>query len=434
MATPIGLTGAATSEAAGGPSYRSALTLLASLFFMWGFITVINNTLLPHLRSVFDLSYTQTTLIESVWFIAYFFASIPSAKLIERIGYQRSMVFGLALMAGGALLMVPAARIPSYGVTLVALFVIASGITLLQVAANPYVAVVGPPETASSRLNLVQAFNSAGATLAPLFGGYLILGRSTSGTAVAGAAALTPAERLADAQSVVLPYLIVAGILVVLAVVIARFPLPAMGAATERAAKAERRGQSLWAHRNLVFGIPAIFIYLIAEIGVANLFINFVSQPQIGNLTHEQASHYLFILWGGMMVGRLLGSYVMRTVPAERVLALASVGACAVMLVASFATGHVAMWALISVGLFHSIMFPTIFTLGIRGLGPLTEEGAGLLIMAIAGGSLVIVQGWLADHYGLQASFLLTAACELYVLSYAVWGAKPTAALPERQI
>ncbi|WP_267382352.1 MULTISPECIES: sugar MFS transporter [unclassified Sphingomonas] len=434
MATPIGLTGAATSEAAAGPSYRSALTLLASLFFMWGFITVINNTLLPHLRSVFDLSYTQTTLIESVWFIAYFFASIPSAKLIERIGYQRSMVFGLALMAGGALLMVPAARIPSYGVTLVALFVIASGITLLQVAANPYVAVVGPPETASSRLNLVQAFNSAGATLAPLFGGYLILGRSTSGTAVAGAAALTPAERLADAQSVVLPYLIVAGILVVLAVVIARFPLPAMGAATERAAKAERRGQSLWAHRNLVFGIPAIFIYLIAEIGVANLFINFVSQPQIGNLTHEQASHYLFILWGGMMVGRLLGSYVMRTVPAERVLALASVGACAVMLVASFATGHVAMWALISVGLFHSIMFPTIFTLGIRGLGPLTEEGAGLLIMAIAGGSLVIVQGWLADHYGLQASFLLTAACELYVLFYAVWGAKPTAALPERQI
>jgi FHS family L-fucose permease-like MFS transporter len=209
--------------AGGAPSYRSALTLLASLFFMWGFITVINNTLLPHLRSVFDLSYTQTTLIESVWFIAYFFASIPSAKLIERVGYQRAMVFGLGLMAVGALMMVPAARLPSYGVTLVALFVIASGITLLQVAANPYVAVVGPPETASSRLNLVQAFNSAGATLAPLFGGYLILGRSTSGTAAAGSTAvLTQAERIADAQSVVLPYLIVAAVLVVLAIVIAR--------------------------------------------------------------------------------------------------------------------------------------------------------------------------------------------------------------------
>ena len=439
MAGPvnIGTTQAANSSAhspASATSYRSALTLLASLFFMWGFITVINGTLLPHLRSVFDLSYTQTTLIESVWFIAYFFASIPSAKLIERVGYQRAMVIGLAMMAAGALVMVPAARIPSYGVTLFALFVIASGITLLQVAANPYVAVVGKPETASSRLNLVQAFNSAGATLAPLFGGYLILGRSTSGTAVAGAAALTPGERLADAQSVVLPYVIVAIVLALLAVVIARFPLPAMGAATQRSAKVDRKGQSLWAHRNLVFGVPAIFIYLIAEIGVGNLFINFVSQPEIGNLTHQQASNYLFLLWGGMMVGRLVGAFVMQKVDAGKALAVASIGATIVMLVATFTTGHVAMWALISVGLFHSIMFPTIFTLGIRGLGPLTEEGSGLLIMAIAGGALVIVQGWLADHYGLQASFLLTAACELYVLFYALWGSKPTHVLPDRQV
>ncbi|KQS02433.1 MFS transporter [Sphingomonas sp. Leaf357] len=408
--------------------------MLATLFFMWGFITVINGTLLPHLRSVFDLSYTQTTLIESVWFIAYFFASIPSAKLIERVGYQKSMVIGLAMMAGGALVMVPAARIPSYEVTLFALFVIASGITLLQVAANPYVAVVGKPETASSRLNLVQAFNSAGATLAPLFGGYLILGRTTSGTAAAGAAALTPAERLADAQSVVLPYVIVAVVLAVLAVVIARFPLPAMGAATQRSAKADRKGQSLWKHRNLVFGIPAIFIYLIAEIGVGNLFINFVSQPEIGNLTHQQASNYLFLLWGGMMVGRLVGAFVMQKVDAGHALAFASIGATVVMLIAAFTTGHVAMWALISVGLFHSIMFPTIFTLGIRGLGPLTEEGSGLLIMAIAGGALVIVQGWLADHYGLQSSFLLTAACELYVLFYAVWGSRPTQMLPDQVV
>ncbi|RZM15684.1 MAG: glucose/galactose MFS transporter, partial [Sphingomonas sp.] len=331
----------------------------------------------------------------------------------------------LGMMAAGALMMVPAARLPSYGATLFALFVIASGITLLQVAANPYVAVVGSPETASSRLNLVQAFNSAGATLAPLFGGYLILGRTTSGTAVAGAAALTPAEKLADAQSVVLPYLIVAAILAVLAVVIARFPLPAMGAATRRHAKADRKGHSLWAHRNLVFGIPAIFIYLIAEIGVGNLFINFVSQPDIGNLTHQQASNYLFLLWGGMMVGRLVGAAAMQKMDAGRALAIASIGATIVMLIAAVTTGHVAMWALISVGLFHSIMFPTIFTLGIRDLGRLTEEGSGLLIMAIAGGALVVVQGWLADSYGLQASFFLTAACELYVLFYALWGSKP---------
>jgi FHS family L-fucose permease-like MFS transporter len=407
-------------------SYQSALSLLATLFFMWGFITVINNTLLPHLRSVFDLTYTQTTLIESVWFIAYFLASIPSAKLIERIGYQKALVVGLLIMALGALGMIMAARIPSYGVTLTALFVVASGITLLQVAANPYVAVIGAPQTASSRLNLVQAFNSLGTTLAPLFGGYLILGRSVSGTREAGAPALTPAERLADAQSVQLPYLIVAVVLVLLAVVIAKFPLPSLGESTRRSAREERRRQSLWSHRNLVFGVPAIFIYLIAEIGVSNLFINFVSLPEIGNVTHEQAARYLFLLWGGMMVGRFLGSLAMRRLSAEKALACASIGA--------FAAGHVAMWALISVGLFHSIMFPTIFTLGIRGLGPLTEEGSGLLIMAIAGGALVVVQGWMADVWGLQASFLLTAACELYVLFYALWGARPTHALPDQQI
>ncbi len=425
MAGPIGTAGTPPPHAvqAAGGSYTKALTLLASLFFMWGFITVINGTLLPHLRSVFDLSYFQATLIESVWFIAYFFASIPSAKLIERIGYQKSLVTGLLIMAAGAIGMVLAASLPSYGVTLVMLFVIASGITLLQVAANPYVAVIGPPDTASSRLNLVQAMNSAGTMLAPLFGAYLILGRSKGGTAEVGTV-LTPAERLADAQSVMLPYVIVAVVLVVLAVVIARFPLPAMGNATSRAAKEDRKNHSLWKHRNLVFGIPAIFIYLIAEIGVGNLFVNFISQPQIANLTTEQAGRYLTLLWGGMMVGRFVGSAIMQKVRAETVLAAFSIGAFVVMLVTVFTTGPTAMWALITVGLFHSIMFPTIFTLGIKGLGPLTEEGSGLLIMAIAGGALVFVQGKIADVYGLQASFLLTAACELYILFYALWGAR----------
>ncbi|MCJ2056836.1 hypothetical protein MKL09_09745 [Methylobacterium sp. J-048] len=259
------------------------------------------------------------------------------------------------------------------------------------------------------------------------FGGYLILGRSASGNVAAGTT-LSPAERLADAQSVQLPYLIVAAILVVLAVVIARFPLPAIGGggdAAKQAAKAGRGKLSLWRHRNLVFGVPAIFIYLIAEIGVSNLFINFVSQPEIGNLTHTEASHYLFLLWGGMMVGRFVGSYLMQGRSAETILAGAAIAAFAVMLVATFATGPLAMWALISVGLFHAVMFPTIFTLGIRGLGPLTEEGAGLLIMAIAGGSLVVVQGWAADRFGLQHSFLITAACELYVLFFALWGSRP---------
>lgn len=417
-----------TDAAPGGAGtrtpYTAALRLLASLFFMWGFITVINGTLLPHLRSVFDLSYFQATLIESVWFIAYFFASIPSAKLIERVGYQKALVTGLVIMAAGALGMTLAASIPSYGVTLVMLFVIAAGITLLQVAANPYVAVVGPAETASSRLNLVQAMNSMGTMLAPLFGAYLILGRSKGGTAEQGTV-LTQAERLADAQSVILPYVLVAVVLIVLAVVIARFPLPDMGGATRRASKEERRGHSLWRHRNLVWGVPAIFIYLIAEIGVGNLFVNFVARPEIGNMTTEQAGRYLTLLWGGMMVGRFVGSAIMQKVDAAKVLAWFAVAAFVVMMVTVLADGPVAMWSLILVGLCHSIMFPTIFTLGIKGLGPLTEEGSGLLIMAIAGGALVFVQGKIADVYGLQLSFLLTAACELYILFYALWGSKP---------
>ncbi|WCT78921.1 sugar MFS transporter [Novosphingobium humi] len=421
--------------------YGRALSLLATLFFMWGFITVINGTLLPHLRSVFELSYFQAALIESVWFIAYFFASIPAAMLIERIGYQKSLVTGLLIMAGGAVGMMVAASIPSYGITLAMLFVIASGITLLQVAANPYVAVIGPAETASSRLNLVQAMNSAGTMLAPMFGAWLILGRSKGGTAAAGTV-LTQAERLADAHSVILPYGIVAVVLTVLAIVIARFPLPAIGAANRRVREATAEGSlwhrfwnhPLWQHRNLVLGVPAIFIYLIAEIGVGNLFINFISRPDIGGMTAEQAGRYLTLLWGGMMVGRFVGSAIMQKVDAGIVLAVFSVGAFVVMGITVVSSGQVAMWSLILVGLFHSIMFPTIFTLGIRGLGPLTEEGSGLLIMAIAGGALVAVQGWLADRYGLQASFILTAVCELYTLFYAVWGSRPTHALPDLEV
>ncbi|MDB5724533.1 MAG: transporter [Novosphingobium sp.] len=424
----------AASTAQTGPApYGKALGLLASLFFMWGFITVINNTLLPHLRSVFDLNYTQTTLIESVWFIAYGIASIPSAKLIERIGYQKSLVIGLLIMAAGALGMTLAASIPSYGVTLLMLFVIASGITLLQVAANPYVAVIGPESTSSARLNLVQAFNSLGTMLAPAFGAYLILGRSVGGT-TRGDVVLTSAQRLADAHSAVLPYVIVAVVLVILAIVIARFPLPAMGQATSRLATEERKTHSLWKHRNLVFGILTMIVYLLAEIGVANLFVNFVSQPDIANLTHEEAGRYLTFLWGLMMVGRFIGAAIMHRMPAARVLATFAVGAVIVMVITIFSHGSVAMWALILVGLFHSIMFPTIFTLAIKGLGPLTEEGSGLMIMAIAGGALVVVQGWLADEVGLQNSFWLTAACEVCILAYALWGSKPTHALPSESL
>ena len=429
-ATPH-LASVADSSVSGSPtrSYSGALQLLASLFFMWGFITVINGTLLPHLRSVFELNYTQTTLIESTWFIGYLVASIPAAKLIERVGYQRALVIGLAVMTVGSLAMILAASLPSYGITLAALFTISCGIALLQVAANPYVAVIGSPETAGSRLTLVQAFNTTGDVLAIVFGRYLILGRTTAGTSAEGTH-LSVAQRMADAHATELPYLIVAIVLALLAIVIGRARLPALGSAARRAGAEERRGLSLWRHRNLVLGCVGIFLYVLAEIGVGNLFINFASQPAIANITHEQAAFYLTFVWGGMMVGRFIGAWVMQRLAPEKVLAVFALGALVAALVATLVQGPAAMYALIVVGFFHSIMFPTIFALAIRGLGPLTEEGSGLLIMSIAGGALVFIQGNIADAYGIQWAFLVTAACELYVLFYAVWGARPVVSGP----
>jgi FHS family L-fucose permease-like MFS transporter len=409
--------------------YGRALALLATLFFMWGFITVINNTLLPHLRSVFELNYTQTTLIESTWFIGYLLASVPSAFLIERIGYKRALTAGLGVMTAGSLGMILAASLPSYWVTLASLFTVSCGIALLQVAANPYVAVIGPPESSESRLTLVQAFNTTGDVLAIIFGQQLILARTIGGTSLEGRQ-LTYAERIADAQATQLPYLIVAIVLAALAVAIALAKLPELGASTRRASAEARKGLSLWSHRNLILGCGAIALCVYAEISVSSLFINFSSQEQIANLTHTEAASYLAFFWGGMMVGRFAGAWIMRHLAAEKVLAVFALGGMACALVAVFVTGPVAMYALMVIGLFISIMFPTIFALSIRGLGPLTEEGSGWLIMSIAGGGLVFIQGRIADAYGLNWGFLLTALCCLYVFFYAVWGSKPTAALP----
>src|SRR3954466_10884594 len=257
MAGPVGLTPQPLHSTAEPASYRPALTLLATLFFMWGFISVINNTLLPHLRSVFELNYLQTTLIESTWFIGYLVASIPAAKLIERIGYQRALTTGLTVMSIGSLGMILASSLPSYWVTLVSLFTVSCGIALLQVAAHPYVAAIGPAESSESRLTLVQAFNTTGDVLAIVFGRYLILARTAGGTSGEGVQ-LTYAQRMADAQATELPYLIVAGVLAVLAVMIALAKLPELGASTRRIAAEQRRHLSLWNHRNLIFGCGAI--------------------------------------------------------------------------------------------------------------------------------------------------------------------------------
>ncbi len=417
-----------------GARYGGALVVLATVFFMWGFATVLNDILVPHLKAVFALSYGQSLLIQFVFYLAYLLMSLPGARLLERIGYKPSIVFGLMGMAGSALLFVPAAVFESFGVFLLALFLLAGAITLLQVAANPYVAVIGPAASASSRLNLVQAFNSAGTTVAPIFGGILILGRSTAGTAGPGDVALSSAQRAADARAVELPYVLIAVVLIALAVLVWRVRMPDLAAENRRAAREERKRRSLWHHPNLVFGVPAIFIYLIAEIGIGSTLVNFISLPQIGAMSHADAANYVALFWGGAMVGRFVGAFVLRKVSGERVLTAVSVGALALTLIAVASKGPLAMWCLIAVGLCHSVMFPTIFTLGIKGLGALTEEASGFLIMAIAGGSLSYFQGVLADHVGLQLSYLLPAACYVYVLFYAVWGSRERTALPQEEL
>ena len=431
MATPA--KAAASAQGTSVPRYGPALALLTTLFFMWGFISVINGTLLPHLRSVFQLSYFQTGLIESVWFIGYLLASIPAAKLIERIGYQRALTTGLLVMTTGSLGMILAAYLISYPVTVASLFTVSCGIALLQVAANPYVAVIGPPESSESRLTLVQAFNTTGDVLAIVFGQQLILARTTAGT-VAQGTQLTQAQRMSDAQATELPYLIVAIVLGILAFLIARAKLPELGASTRRIAAEQRKHLSLWNHRNLILGCVGIALCVLAEIGVGSYFINFVSQPSVANLTQEHAATYLIMFWGGMMVGRFAAAALMRSIAPERVLALFALLAAAGSLVAVFVPGPAAMYGLISVGLGISLMFPTIFALAIRGLGPLTEEGSGLLIMSIAGGALASLQGKVGDLYGLHWGFLVTAGCALYVLFYALWGSRPTHALPPEQL
>jgi len=393
------------SQAAAPPQKTGlALTVVTTVFFMWGFVTVLNDILVPHLKALFELNYTETMLIQFTFFSAYFLMSIPSARVLARIGYRRSLMAGLIVMGFGALLFYPASMVPSYALFLGALWILASGITLLQVAANPYVAQLGSPESASSRLNLAQAFNSLGTTIGPALGGLIILSR-------------------AGAASVQLPYLGIAALLFWLAFAISRFHLPALPDIEE--SHGITAGDSIWKHRHLVFGAIGIFVYVGAEVSIGSFLVNYFSQPFIGGLTPQAAAGYVSFYWGGAMVGRFIGSAVMRKLTPGSVLGTAA--ACAFLLVsASIAsTGSVAMWSIIAVGLFNSVMFPTIFTLGIAELGPLTGKGSALLIMAIVGGALIpLLQGVLADSIGIHTAFVLPAVCYLYIVFYGFRGSR----------
>jgi FHS family L-fucose permease-like MFS transporter len=415
-----------TSAPESSTSYTAPLAIVTTLFFMWGFLTCLNDILVPHLKSIFDLNYTRVMLIQFAFFGAYFLFSIPSAKIIDWIGYQRSMVLGLLTMGVGAFLFVPAASAPSYALFLIALIVLAAGITCLQVAANPYVTVLGKSQTASSRLNLTQAFNSLGTFLAPFFGGLLILSAAPKGMEEIRAMApdALQAYRLHEAASVKLPYVGLGIALVLLAIAIGSFKLPKIPQAQHKVG--EKINDSIWNHPNLIFGAIGIFVYVGAEVSIGSFMVNYFSQPEIGGLTARVAADFVAFYWGGAMVGRFIGSGLLQKMNTGRLLGICAVCAVALVTISMLSVGHVAMWSIILVGFFNSIMFPSIFTLGVAELGPLTGDGSGFLIMAIVGGAIIpLAQGAIADKIGIHHAFFLPVICYLYILFFALSGSKP---------
>jgi FHS family L-fucose permease-like MFS transporter len=417
--------GTQATASSSGQSYGAPLATVTTLFFMWGFLTCLNDILVPHLKPIFDLNYTKVMLIQFAFFGAYFLFSIPSAKIIDWIGYQRSMVAGLLVMGLGAFLFVPAASVPSYPLFLGALIVLAAGITCLQVAANPYVTVLGKPETASSRLNLTQAFNSLGTFLAPFFGGLFILTAARNIEEVRGLAPdALQAYRLHEAATVKLPYVGLGIALVLLAIAIGSFKLPKIPHAQHQLG--EKVNDSIWKHPNLIFGAIGIFVYVGAEVSIGSFLVNYFSQPEIGGLTEKVAASFVAFYWGGAMVGRFIGSALLQKVKTGGLLAICAVCAAGLVAISMLTNGHTAMYSIILVGFFNSIMFPSIFTLGVAELGPLTGDGSGVMIMAIVGGAIIpVAQGWIADHIGIHHAFFLPVICYLYILYFALSGSRP---------
>jgi MFS transporter, FHS family, L-fucose permease len=420
-----------TPAAAGdrGGRYTGALITVTTLFFMWGFLTALNDILVPHLKSIFDLDYTQVILVQFAFFSAYFFFSIPSGMLIDRVGYKRAMVTGLAIMSLAAAMFVPAARVPSFPLFLAALLALGAGITLLQVTANPYVTVLGLAKTASSRLNLTQAFNSLGTTIAPYFGSLLILnvvGAKPATELHAMAPDALQAYRLQQASSVILPYIGLSLTLLVLAVIIAAAKLPGIPQAARRSASGANSA-SVWKQRHLVLGAVGIFAYVGAEVAIGSFLVNYFGVRAIGGLAPDRAARLVSLYWFGAMVGRFIGAWVLRYVRTGIVLAFNAVVACALVLFSVMSSGHLAIGSILLVGLFNSIMFPSIFALGVAELGPLTGDGSGVLNMAIVGGAVIpLLAGALADKIGIQHAFVLPAVCYLYILYYALRGSRPT--------
>jgi FHS family L-fucose permease-like MFS transporter len=403
----------ATNITAKPNSNQFALVSLTSLFFMWGFITCLNDILIPHLKGVFNLSYTQAMLIQSCFFGAYFLVSLPAGYIVKKLGFQKGIVSGLLVAAIGCLAFYPAAALLSYPMFLLALFILASGITILQVSANPFVSLLGDPNTASSRLTLTQAFNSLGTTVAPFFGAYLILDHVAEGMSQASN----------SAEAVQMPYVLLAGMLLVLAAIFAWLKLPSIESNQTDNVEASKPTGSIWNHRHLVLGAIGIFVYVGAEVSIGSFLVSFFNDPTIANLAEADAAKYIAYYWGGAMVGRFIGAAVMQKIPAGKVLAFNATLAIVLVTIAIVASGQIAVWSILLVGLCNSIMFPAIFSLALSGLGKFTSQGSGILCLAIVGGAIIpLLQGATADFVGIQYSFVLPIFCYVFIVYYGLKG------------
>ncbi len=383
--------------------YFVPLALITSLFFLWALGVNLNDVLIPHLKKAFRLTDLESSLIQVAFFGGYFLAAWPAGRLMDRIGYKRGILAGLLLCASGALLFIPAAALLWYGFFLSALFVMACGQSFLEVAANPYVTVLGPPESAERRLNLSQSFNSVGAVVTPLIGAAFILTNTQAAVA-------------AEAATVKIPYLVIASIFIAVAIMISITKLPEVHARKESAPGDVRK------HPHLVRGVIAQFVYVGAQVGVASFVIRFVEFTAPAT-SDKAAADYLKLHLLGFMAGRFAGSFLMKYIPASRMLAIFACGAAASVSLALLGSGSAAVAGVVAAGFFHSIMFPTIFALSIKNLGPLTKAGSSLLVMAIVGGALFPpLMGYISDLSNIQRAFLVPLACYLYIFYFAARG------------
>ena len=412
-------------------NYGFSMFYMVLLFFTWGFLTELDGALIPYLKGLFSLNNFQAALVQFAFFIAFVFVSLPSSWLLNKIGYHKGIIVGLVVMAIGSWLFYPASVAISYPVFLAAIFVLASGVTLLQVAANPYVARLGDPERASNRLNLAQGFNSVAKVIAPLAGSYFIL---------RGLAGLSPDEQ---AEAVQIPYLVLGGLLILLAFVFAFLKLPEVVQLESEETEADDK--SIWSYGHLVKGAIAIFLYVGAEVTIASFLVIYLSENVFSTLQEfqiyiigmddqeaqtarfrEVGAWYLPFYWGGLMVGRLLGTFILKYISSAKLLTIAASICMVMMLLFNVSSGYMAMILLIGTGLFLSIMWSNIFTLAIDGLGKQTSKGSGILVAAIVGGALIPpLQGLLADSsFGLHNSFLVTLVCFAYITWYGIKGHK----------